>query len=620
MGNGYWSRILRVDLTSGRVSTEEVGEEVWRQVIGGAGFGARVLLKETPGKLDPLSPDNRLIFAIGPFQSVPLPGNAKWSVITKSPLTGTFLDSAGGAGWAPLLKGCGYDALIVQGRAEKPVYLWITDEGAEIRDAAHFWGMDAVEVSEAIKEDAGQPKASVVAIGPAGERTIPIACIVADGHSFAGRGGAGAVMGSKNLKAVAVYGRKETPVFDREKAKAFAKELMKQLRRDGAGFRETGTPGVIVPLEEIGDTPIKYWTGDVWHEGAKLLGTPHYTEVLNVTPLPCTNCPIGCHRHIVVKEPAKYAVEGSGPEYEALGMLGASCLVDDVKAVAKANDICNREGIDSVSAGAFVGFLMECYEKGLITRQDTGGLEIKWGDGDVLIELVRQIASGEGLGELFSEGIMGAARRIGKGAEDLIVHVKNLDFPAHDPRAVFGLAVNYATGTRGACHERGDPEAAALGLAYPELGFPEPPDRFDMNIAARVAKVYQDASGLYNLLTICKFMVKGASLTLTQIKEAFNLITGWGWDVKDLIRAQERAFTLQRLVNIRDGISRKDDVLPKKMFIPAKEGGRAGKVPEPFEKALDEYYKLRGWDEDGIPTEETLRKLGLEEFIGLVGA
>ncbi|RLC90103.1 MAG: aldehyde ferredoxin oxidoreductase [Chloroflexi bacterium] len=615
MGNGYWNQILRVDLTSGKVSSEEIGEEVWQQVIGGAGFGARVLLQETPGKLDPLSPDNRLIFAVGPLQSISLPGNAKWSVITKSPLTGTFLDSAGGAGWAPLFKGCGYDALIIQGRAEKPVYLWITEDEVEIRDAASFWGMDAVETPDVLKNEVGQSRASVVAIGPAGEKLLPIACIAADGHSFAGRGGAGAVMGSKNLKAVAVYGRKKTPVFAGEKAKTFAAALMQQLKRDGAGFRETGTPGVIIPLEGMGDTPIKYWTGDIWHEGAELLGTPHYTEVLNVKPWPCTNCPIGCHRHIVVKEPAKYAVEGSGPEYESLGMLGASCLVDDVKAVAKANDICNRQGIDSVSAGAFAGFLMECYEKGLITKEDTGGLEINWGDGDALIEVVKQVASGKGLGALFSEGIVGAAQRIGGGAEELTVHVKNLDFPAHDPRAVFGLAVNYATGTRGACHERGDPEAAALGLAYPELGFPEPPDRFDMDIAAQVAQVYQDASGLYNLLTICKFMVKGASLTLTQIKEVFNLITGWGWEMEDLIHAQERAFTLQRLVNVRDGISRQDDVLPKKMFVAAKEGGRAGKVPQSFEKALDEYYRLRGWDKNGIPTEETLRKLGLEKFI-----
>ena len=615
MGNGYWNKVLRVDLTSGKVTTEEVGEDVWRQVIGGSGFGARVLLQETPGKLDPLSPDNPLIFAVGPFQSLPIPGNAKWSVVTKSPLTKTFLDTAGGARFAPLFKGCGYDAVIIKGKAEKPVYLWITEEGVEIRDATAFWGMDAVEVAKTLREVVGQSKSSVLSIGPAGERMNPIANIAAEGHSFAGRGGAGAVMGSKNLKAIVVYGKKQPPVADMEKGKAFAKELMQQMKRDGAGFGETGTPVVIVPYEEMGDTPIKYWTGDVWHEGAKLLCTPHYTEVLNAKPWPCINCPIGCHRRISVTKPAKYAVEGSGPEYEATGMLGAACLVDDVKAVAKANDICNREGIDSVSAGAFVGFLMECYEKGLITRKDTGGLEIKWGDGDVLVAVVKQVASGEGLGELFSEGIVGAAKRIGGGAEELTVHVKNLDFPAHDPRAVFGLAVNYATCTRGACHERGDPQSGALGLAYPELGFPEAPKNFDMDAAPRVAKAWQDASSLYNQLTLCKFMVKGSSMTLTQIKDAFNYITGWGWEVEDLIRAAERVMTLERLVNVRDGISRKDDVLPPKMFQPAKEGGRAGKVPEPFDEALDEYYALRGWDKNGIPTKETLKNLGLEEFV-----
>lgn len=614
MGNGYWNKILRVDLTLSKIVAEKIDEAVWQQIIGGAGFGARVLLKETSAKLDPLSPDNRLIFAVGPFQSIIFPGNAKWCVITKSPLTGTFLDSAGGAEWAPLFKGCGYDALIIQGRAEKPVYLWITEDKVEIRDAIRFWGVDAIETPKRIKEDVHQPKASVVAIGPAGERKIPIACIAADGHSFAGRGGAGAVMGSKNLKAIAVYGNMKTPIFNRDKAETLSRELMQQLARDGADLRKNGTPGTVIPAHEIGDLPIKYWTEDKWDKGAKLLGTPHYTEELNATPLPCINCPIGCHRHIVVKKPIKYAVIGSGPEYETLGMLGASCLVNDVKAIAKANDICNREGIDTISAGAFVGFLMECYEKGIITKEDSGGLEIKWGNGDLLIEIIKQIASGKGLGKLFSNGITGAAKKIGKGAENLIVHVKNMDVPAHDPRAVFSLAVNYATGTRGACHERGDPEDAAFGLAYPELGFSEPPNRFDTD--PNIVKVYQDTSGLYNLLVICNFMIAGDTLTLTQIKEVFNSITGWGWKIGDLIRAQERAFTLQRLINVRDGLFRNSDILPKKFFNPAKTGGREGKAlaPSDFEKALDEYYQLRGWDKNGIPTEETLQKLNLEEF------
>ena len=615
MGNGYWNKVLRVDLASSEVITEEVGEETWKQLIGGAGFGAKVLLEETPGKLDPLSPDNRLIFAMGPFQSAPIPGNAKWSVITKGPLTKTFLDSAGGGWFSPIFKACGFDAIIIQGKAEKPVYLWITEEGAEIRDATNFWGMTPVETTKALRETVGRSKVSVLSIGPAGEKMLPIANIAAEGHSFAGRGGAGAVMGSKNLKALAVYGRKKVPVFDEEKTKAFAKELMRQMKEDGAGFRDVGTPSVIVPYEKMGDTPIKYWTGDVWHEGAKLLCTPHYNDVLCTEPWPCMNCPIGCHRDVVITEPEKYAMEGAGPEYEATGMLGAGCLVDDIKAVAKANHICNEAGIDCISAGAFVGFLMECYEKGLITQDDTGGLEIKWGDGDVLVEVVKQIASGKGLGALFSEGITGAAKKIGGGAEELTVHVKNLDFPAHDPRAIFGLSINYATGTRGACHERGDPQSGALGLAYPELGFPEPPENFDMDAAPRVAKAWQDASSLYNQLTLCKFMVKGSTMTLTQIKDTFNLITGWRWEIEDLVRAAERALTLGRLVNVRDGISRKDDMLPNKMFIPAKEGGRAGKVPEPFDETLDRYYEMRGWDENGIPTEETLKDLGLEQFV-----
>ncbi|MDK2784621.1 MAG: aldehyde:ferredoxin oxidoreductase [Bacillota bacterium] len=617
MGNGYWGKVLRVNLTDRTFREEAVREEVWRKLLGGAGYGAKVLLEETAAKVDPLSPENKIIFGIGCLQSVPAPGSAKWSVITKSPLTKTYLDSAGAGTWAPVFKRTGYDSLIVEGRASEPLYLYITDTGVEFRPAHHLWGKTTGETTSLLKEELGR-NVSVLSIGPAGERLVPIACIASDAISFAGRGGAGAVMGAKNLKAIVAYGTKECPVFDRETAHHLCREMMKELAERGAGFSENGTPSVIIPFEEMGDTPIKYWTGDVWPEGARLLGTPHYNEVLHTKPLHCLHCPVGCHRHVRVDGPPEFAMEGNGPEYETIAMLGSNLLIDDLAAVTKANEFCNMLGIDTISAGAWIGFLMECYEKGILTDADLGG-PVRWGDGHRMVELVQQIALGEGVGRFFKDGIVGAAKMIGKGTEELIVHVKNLDFPAHDPRAVFGLGVNYATCPIGASHERGDPQATALGLCYPELGWDEPPERFDINRAAEVAYIVTNTSLMYNSLTFCKFIVKGAGMTLTELTDIFNAITGWNWTPAELADVGKRVITVQRLINVRDGIRRKDDVLPPKMYITAKEGGRMGKTPAAeHERVLSEYYAMRGWDEDGVPRRETVEELGLGDLLQYV--
>lgn len=617
MGNGYWGKVLRVNLTDRTFREEPVGEDVWRRLLGGAGYGAKVLLEETPAKVDPLGPENKIIFGIGCLQSVPAPGSAKWSVVTKSPLTRTYLDSAGAGTWAPIFKRTGYDSLVIEGKASEPLYLYITDGRVEFRPAGHLWGKTTGETTGTLKDELGK-NASVLSIGPAGERLVPIACIASDGISFAGRGGAGAVMGSKNLKAIAAYGTQECPVADRETVYRLSREMMRELAERGAGFSENGTPAVIVPFEEMGDTPIKYWTGDVWHEGARLLGTPHYNEVLNTKPLHCLHCPVGCHRRVRVDGPPEFAMEGNGPEYETIAMLGSNLLIDDLAPVTKANELCNMLGIDTISAGAWIGFLMECYEKGLLTDAELGG-PVRWGDGHRMVELVEQIARGEGVSRFFKEGIVGAAKMVGKGAEELIVHVKNLDFPAHDPRAVFGLGVNYATCPIGASHERGDPQATALGLCYPELGWDEPPERFDIDRAAEVAYVITNASLMYNSLTFCKFIVKGAGMTLTELTDIFNAVTGWNWTPAELADVGKRVITVQRLVNVRDGIGRKDDVLPPKMYITAKEGGRVGKTPATeHERVLSEYYARRGWDENGVPTRETVEKLALGELLKYV--
>jgi len=609
---GYWKKLLRINLSDETSAVEDIDEKSLKLLVGGAALGAKWLLEEVPGKTGPLTEENKLIFAIGFMQAANYPGNAKWSVITKSPLTGTFLDSAGTGAWAPQLKKAGYDALIIEGKAKRPVYIFINDDAVEFKCAARLWGLDSTETSLEIKKELGNNRINALNIGPAGEIMNPIACITCDGHSFAGRGGSGAVMGSKNLKAVAVWGTKQTPLADAEKAKQLAKDLMKTMHETAKGGG--GTPDVMVPLEALGDVPIRYWRGDVWHSGAAMIGTPRYTEFLNVKPLPCQNCPVGCHRHIDIELEDGSTLEGNGPEYETLGMLGSGLVNDDLAGIAIANDVINRAGADTISVGSFIGFIVECYESGYLTAEEIGMVP-KWGDRETLLFLTDKILKLEGVGAMFRNGIRGAAEIVGQESSGIAVEVKNLDMPAHDPRAVYGLAVNYATSPRGACHERGNPQASALGLFYPDCEMDAPPDRFDEDQAGYCAYVYQNTSCLFNNLTICKFMINNGGLTISDIALEYEYATGIKLSNMELLKTSERGLALQRLVNVRDGITRKDDTLPPKMLQHSVIGGRAGKAPVEFKKMLDDYYKLRGWDDDGVPTKETLIALGLEDYV-----
>ncbi|MDR0447890.1 MAG: aldehyde ferredoxin oxidoreductase family protein [Treponema sp.] len=615
--NGYWKKLLRVNLSDSSFKVEEIDEKSIKLLLGGAALAAKYLLEELPPKIDPLSPENKIIFALGFMQAVNYPGNAKWSVITKSPLTGSFMDSAGTGAWAPQLKKAGYDMLIIEGKAPKPVYLYINDDTVEFKSAGAVWGKDSVETGAVIKEELGDKRINTLNIGPAGEILNPIACITCDGHSFAGRGGAGAVMGSKNLKAIAVWGTKQVPVAEEEKAKEQAKELFKALHEASKGGG--GTPDVMVPLEALGDVPIRYWRGDVWHEGAKMIGTPRYTEFLKVKPLPCQNCPVGCHRHIHVTLPDGSILEGNGPEYETLGMFGSGLCIDDLTEISVANDKCNRAGVDTISVGSFVGFIIECYESGFISADEIGMVP-KWSDGATLQFLCDKILKLEGVGKLFKKGILGAIEAIGKDSAAVAVQVKGLDQPAHDPRAVFGLAVNYATSPRGACHERGNPQASALGLFYPDCEMTGPPDRFSEDEAGYCAFMYQNTSMLYNNLTLCKFMVNIGGLTITDIAKGFEYATGIKYSNLELLETAKRGIALQRLINVRDGITRANDTLPPKMRQAAIIGGRAGKAPVNFDKMLMDYYKLRGWNDSGIPTAESLKNLGLDDYIKYIPA
>jgi len=608
---GIWGKVLRVDLSKGTTRAEDIPESSYLDFIGGDGLAGKIIYDEVGANVGALEPENRLIFAVGPFQATGIPGDAKFCISAKSPLTKTYANTLAGANWGPAFKKTGYDALIVQGKSDVPVYLWIHDGNVEIRDGRKLWGKDSYEATKAVKEDVGEKRASVVAIGPAGEKLVAMACIVADGHSFAGRCGLGAVMGSKNLKAVVVLGTKSPPIADPDALTKLRKELVQRVSKMGEGMRQYGTPD-LESYHEHGNIPIKYWAQDSFDEGAKSLSQPIYNDVLNAKALPCLHCPVGCHRHIKVEEPAKYACEGPGPEYEAVGMLGMSNLVSDLKAVAKANDYCNRFGMDCISVGAAIGFATECYERGLITEEDTKGLELKWGDGDLLIELVKQIGSREGFGASLSDGALEAAKKIGKGAEEIVVHVRGLDFPAHDPRISWSMGPNFATCTRGACHCKGLPGDVQFGLyTVPELGFPEKVEFWDAQDKAFLAVKCQDLSTMVNSVSLCLFMIF-CGMTLTDLLNAFNAITGLHWSIEQLMRAGERSFNLQRLINIRDGKGGEYDRMPKRMFESAKSGFRKDRVL-PFDALMDDYYKLRGWDKKtGTPGKEKLVELGIK--------
>ena len=364
--------------------------------------------------------------------------------------------------------------------------------------------------------------------------------------------------------------------------------------------------------EGLGDMPIKYWEQDTWPEGAKKLGAPNYTEKLNAKPLPCKYCPIGCHRKVSITSPEKYRYEGIGPEYETLGLMGTNLLIDDPKVVTIANDIANRMGIDSISVGAMVGFAVECFEKGWLTTDDTGGLELKWGDADTLLKMTKLIGLREGIGELFAAGTLEAAKKIHPDAAEQVVHCKGLDFPSHDPRSCISLAPSYATGTRGACHFRGPCEDVEMGGFFmPEAGINEGTVKFfEQKNQSMVASKCQDLGVLCNSLVLCLFMVDGGGWSLTDLAEVFNAITGWDFTVEELLFSGERGFTVQRLNNLRDGYNASNDVMPKKMLKIAKQGFRAGKEI-PFKAMMQEYYALRGWNANGAPSEETLKRLSL---------
>lgn len=620
---GCVGKILRVNLGDEKVTREELREDVARKFLGGRGLGAKILFEELKSSVDPLSADNKLIFSTGPLTGAPFAGNSRYCVMAKSPLTGIWGEAHAAGYFGPELKYAGYDAVVFEGKADRPVYLWIRDEEVEIRKAEHLWGKITGEVQRAIREETKDHKTKVACIGPGGENLVRYASIVSDLHCAAGRSGMGAVMGSKKLKAVAVRGTRKVPVADEEKfedlAKKAAKEVLENL------FYKTaynyGTSGGLEPLNASGRLPTKAFQKSTF-EGAQKISGETMAKTILVGRATCPACPTCHYRVVAVKENAPYEVDPDygGPEYETCAAFGSLLMNDNLVAIAKANELCNKYTLDTISTGISIAFAIECYEKGVISKKDTGGLDLSWGNYDAVIQLIHNIARREGIGDILADGVKKASAKIGGGSEKWALHVKGQELPMHEPRGKKGLGLSFATSPRGACHLQAmHDDDFADGQITPEIGIDESfKDVLGFSYVtyagkekAHLVKITEDLISLYDSLIVCFFTVHPCGISINTLVDLTRSVTGWDVEPKELMKVGERASNLCRVFNVREGITRKDDALPERLMEPLPEGPFKGETI-PLDQMLNNYYEYRGWDEMGIPTKTTLRELGLE--------
>ncbi|MDI6846908.1 MAG: aldehyde ferredoxin oxidoreductase family protein [Candidatus Bathyarchaeia archaeon] len=594
-------KLLRVNLSKETIKEEKVDAATTKKFVGGRGIGVKILFDELKPGIDPLSPENKLIFMTGPATGTAFPACGRFHVITKSPLTGGIGDSNCGGDWGPELRFAGFDGIIFEGKAESPVYLWIHDGEAELRCAEKYWGKGIWDTEDGIREELSNPKVKFAGIGPAGENLVLNAAIINDKHRAAGRTSVGAVMGSKNLKTVAVYGTGKPQVADPEGLQAAVKKAQEKLKKSAITNESLPTYGTAVLvniINESGIYPTRNFQTGVFPTASKTSGEVIKETVL-VRKKACWGCPIACGRVSRVKNPP-YQTDGEGPEYETTWSLGAMCGIDNLEAITKAHNICDELGIDPISFGSTVACAMELYEKGLIPKEKLGGLELKFGNPQAIVELAWRTAYRAGFGD---EIALGAKRLAEKyGAPELAMHVKGLELPAYDPRGVKGHGLGYATSNRGGCHLR------AYMIAPEIVGVPEKLDPLKTEGKAQWVKTFQDIFSICDSLVVCKFLT--FALSADDLKDLTNPITGWNWTTDDLLKTGDRIYTLERMFINREGFDRKDDTLPPRLLKePMPEGPVKGHVAD-LEKMLDEYYKVRGW-KDGKPTKEKLKELGL---------
>ena len=606
--SGYMGKLLVVDLTQGELKDEPLDPNIAHDYVGGAGYAARYLYDELGPDTEPLGPDNTLMFMTGPLVGTRAPSCGRHEVCAISPLTGIWGESNSGGFWGAELKFAGYDGIVIRGCSEKPVWLSI-EEGKPpaLRDASDLWGLDTYETQDRLRGQLGDEKVRVASIGAAGENLVLYAAIMNDHGRAAGRTGMGAVMGSKKLKAIAVRGKQRIPLAEQRLFSQTAKEAVRIVKDDISTqvYREMGTASFVDMSIMWGNMPNGYWSEPRFEEATNLSGVSMMESILT-RPVPCYGCLVACGRKVTLKD-TPYDVEVvDGPEYETVATLGSMLLVDDLPAVAYAGHLCNRHGLDTITAGSAISLAYLLYERGFLTADDTGGLPLKWGDIETAHTLLEMIAHREGFGDVLAEGCQRIGARYGAG--DLALHVNGLEPAAHDPRALSGMALVYATSPRGACHLQGEMYSIDMGLTIPEVGI-FPGGRFKTRGKAKVVVRAQDWRTLYNSAIMCVFVNPTAPVLVRLLSAA----TGWSSDIVWWQRTGERIFNLKRAFNNRLGVRRGNDRLPERMLIPMSNGSR-GRTPR-MDKLLEEYYGERDWDwRTGRPSREKLVSLGLPEI------
>jgi len=607
---GYKGKIGWIDLTEGTIKTEELEEDLARKYLGGKGLGAYLLYKHLKPHIDPYDPENILIFVTGPLTGTNFPAVSRSGVITKSPLTGTFLDSYSGGFFGTQLKWAGFDVLVIKGKAESPCYLKIEDGEITINDADHLWGLSTSETESRLREELSSKKGermSIAAIGQAGENLVRFSSIINEKRAH-GRGGAGAVMGSKNLKAVVVRGNQKLQIA----GEASFKEIVRRCRRKiaenprtgkGGTFPKVGTMMTVNLTHATGTLPTRNWHDNTFGDFSEIDGEAFLKY--QVRRRACFACPIGCSRDTkTIRGNTEYITEG--PDYETIYSFGSNCEINDPGVVIAADRLCDDYGMDTISCGVTIGFAMECFEKGLIGKEETKGIDLRFGNGDALLEVIHLIAKKEGIGKLLSEGSKRVSEKV-EGSRAFAMHVKGMELPGYDPRGMKGQGLSYAVADRGGCHVRANTLRTEL------LGLPEPIDRYGYENKAEMVRDLQLEYATFDCIIACLF--GGFAITLEDYADAISAETGWSLTQEELRTIAERAWNTTRLFNVREGFTREHDTLPERLFAEASTSGPSeGEVVDraSFEKMLEEYYEVVGWDK-----RDTLKRvLGVEDSRG----
>lgn len=605
--HGYEGKLLSVNLSRQSFETVSLPEEILRKYIGGRGLGAKLYWDLIPPNADPLGPENVFMVLTGPLSGTMVPGAGKHVIITKSPATGAWLDAYSSGRMAPEMKFAGYDGIVITGKARKPTYLLIEDDRVEFRDAGHLWGKGSFAAETFVKETI-HPDCGCISIGPAGENLVHFACVGSEYFRKAGRGGAGAVMGSKNLKLVAVKGSGGITCADIQGVRELVLKHYKSFIDNAFGLsrRKYGSTITMTVTNAAGMLPTRNFQKGRFERGIGAIDKDGMAKA-KVADRSCYACFASCGKFTHVKDGLFRGTKLEGPEYETLALLGSNLEIDYLPAVIRGNYLCDDLGMDTISTGGVIGFAMECFERGILTKEDTGGLELTFGNYEAALKLLEMIAHREGFGDFCARGVREMSRELGRGTEAFAMHCKGLELPAYDPRGAWGSAITYSVTPRGGCHRRAWPPLKEV------LGGVEP---FTTEEKAELVREMMHETCVMHSLLVCDAPPKFIPANIPGYCEYLNLVTGWNFTVEDLIERDEIIETLIRRINIRQGLGPEDDLLPTRITDESlPEGPAEGKIMgmENFLKMRAEYYKARGWDEKGAPTEETIRKYGFDQ-------